>query len=134
MVPTEMEDAHPTFRIFFGANSEKPMDFGEKKRIFRQTLQMDVNGSSTLQIWWFVFNTPIRCMGIWIELKHAQRWLNNVKYLFDSFLVYLSINNSANIWETWGSSTNAQGMNLHRYEAYLMRIKPLLQAANLGCS
>ena len=102
MVPTEMEDAHPTFRIFFRANSEKPMDFGEKKRIFRQTLQMDVNGSSTLQIWWFVFNTPIRCMGIWIELKHAQRWLYNVKYLFDSFLVYLSINNSAKFWGNMG--------------------------------
>lgn len=37
MAPTEMEDAHPTFRIFFGANSDT-MDLGKKKRIFRQKL------------------------------------------------------------------------------------------------
>ena len=77
MAPTEMEDAHPTFRICFGANSDKPMDLGKKDV---SSDKRCLNGcewqQKTLQIWWFVFNTPIRCMGIWIELKHAQRLLN----------------------------------------------------------
>lgn len=89
---------------------------------------MDVNGSKkTCKSGGFT-NTPMRCMGILIELKIAQRLLNTCLIASP---VYLSINNSANIWETWGSSTNAQGMNLHRYEAYLMRIKPLLQAVTV---